>query len=141
MWLTGFFPEVASIDIEQGDDGSVGRGNRANGLITPNRSMSMEATSGKNPVNHIGKIYNLLSTEIAESVVEEVDGIREIRIRLLSQIGQPIDRPHVADASLVTAPGVEVGDIESEVGDIVDRELADVASITERVIDGELSTF
>jgi S-adenosylmethionine synthetase len=29
---------------EQGDDGSVGRGNRANGLITPNRSMSMEAT-------------------------------------------------------------------------------------------------
>ena len=126
---------------EQGDDGSVGRGNRANGLITPNRSMSMEATSGKNPVNHIGKIYNLLSTEIAKSVVEEVDGIREIRIRLLSQIGQPIDRPHVADASLVTAPGVEVGDIESEVGNIIDRELADVASITERVIDGELSTF
>ncbi len=31
--------------------------------------MSMEATSGKNPVNHIGKIYNLLSTEIAESIV------------------------------------------------------------------------
>ena len=126
---------------EQGDDGSVGRGNRANGLITPNRSMSMEATSGKNPVNHIGKIYNLLSTEIAKSVVEEVDGIREIRIRLLSQIGQPIDRPHVADASLVTAPGVEVGDIESEVGDIIDRELADVTSVTEQIIDGELSTF
>ena len=126
---------------EQGDDGSVGRGNRANGLITPNRSMSMEATSGKNPVNHIGKIYNLLSTEVARSVVEEVDGIREIRVRLLSQIGQPIDRPHVADASLVTEPGVDVADIEAEVAAIVDRELADVTSITERVIDGELSTF
>ena len=126
---------------EQGDDGSVGRGNRANGLITPNRSMSMEATSGKNPVNHIGKIYNLLSTEVAQSVVEEVDGIREIRIRLLSQIGQPIDRPHVADANLVTEPGVDVADIEAEVAAIVDRELADVTSITERVIDGELSTF
>ena len=126
---------------EQGDDGSVGRGNRANGLITPNRSMSMEATSGKNPVNHIGKIYNLLSTDIAESVVDEVDGIREIRIRLLSQIGQPIDQPHVADASLVTGPGVDVADIEGAVSDIVDRELADVTSITQRVIDGELSTF
>ncbi|PSQ11845.1 S-adenosylmethionine synthetase, partial [Halobacteriales archaeon QS_7_69_60] len=111
------------------------------GLITPNRSMSMEATSGKNPVNHIGKIYNLLSTEVAESVVEEVNGIREIRVRLLSQIGQPIDRPHVADANLVTERGVEVGDIESEVTDIIDRELADVTSITQRVIDGELSTF
>jgi S-adenosylmethionine synthetase len=126
---------------EQGDDGSVGRGNRSNGLITPNRSMSMEATSGKNPVNHIGKIYNLLSTEIAESVVDEVDGIREIRIRLLSQIGEPIDDPHVADASLVTADGVSVGDIEAEVTRIIDRELADVTSVTERVIEGELSTF
>ena len=126
---------------EQGDDGSVGRGNRANGLITPNRSMSMEATSGKNPVNHIGKIYNLLSTEIATAVYEEVDGVREVRIRLLSQIGQPIDNPHVADASLVTEDGVQVGDIAAEVEAIVDRELADVTSITERVIAGELPTF
>jgi S-adenosylmethionine synthetase len=126
---------------EQGDDGSVGRGNRANGLITPNRSMSMEATSGKNPVNHIGKIYNLLSTHIAQAVVEEVDGIREIRIRLLSQIGQPIDQPHVADAALVTEEGVAVEDIEAEVTAIIDRELADVTSITQRVIDGDLPTF
>jgi S-adenosylmethionine synthetase len=126
---------------EQGDDGSVGRGNRANGLITPNRSMSMEATSGKNPVNHIGKIYNLLSTEIAKAVVDEVDGIREVRVRLLSQIGQPIDAPHVADASLVTEDGVAVGDVEAEVEAVVDRELADVTAITERVIDGDLSTF
>jgi S-adenosylmethionine synthetase len=126
---------------EQGDDGSVGRGNRANGLITPNRSMSMEATSGKNPVNHIGKIYNLLSTEIAKTVVENVDGIREVRIRLLSQIGQPIDRPHVADASLVTEAGVAVSEIESEVTEIIDSELENVTDITERVIDGELTTF
>ncbi|MCQ4333266.1 methionine adenosyltransferase [Natronomonas sp. F2-12] len=126
---------------EQGDDGSVGRGNRANGLITPNRSMSMEATSGKNPVNHIGKIYNLLSTEIAHAVVGEVAGIEEIRIRLLSQIGQPIDRPHVADATLVTEDGIEVDDIEAEIRAIVDRELENVTDITQRVIDGELTTF
>lgn len=126
---------------EQGDDGSVGRGNRANGLITPNRSMSMEATSGKNPVNHIGKIYNLLSTEIAHSVVEEVEGIRDLRIRLLSQIGRPIDQPHVADAHVVAEEGVELSDIEEEVIEIVDRELAGVSEITQRTIDGELSTF
>ena len=126
---------------EQGDDGSVGRGNRSNGLITPNRSMSMEATSGKNPVNHIGKIYNLLATQIAEQVVAEVDGIRDLRIRLLSQIGRPIDQPHVADAQLATEDGVAIADIEEEVTAIIDRELADVTSITQRAIDGELSTF
>ncbi|WP_336344365.1 methionine adenosyltransferase [Halalkalicoccus ordinarius] len=126
---------------EQGDDGSVGRGNRANGLITPNRSMSMEATSGKNPVNHIGKIYNLLSTEIAESVVSEVDGIRDLRIRLLSQIGRPIDQPHVADANVVTEEGVELADIEDEISEIIDEDLSNVTDITQRVIDGKLTTF
>jgi S-adenosylmethionine synthetase len=103
--------------------------------------MSMEATSGKNPVNHIGKIYNLLSTEIARAVVGEVGGIRECRVRLLSQIGAPIDQPHVADVSLVTEDGVSVADVEAAVADIVDRELADVTSVTRRVIAGELSTF
>jgi S-adenosylmethionine synthetase len=126
---------------EQGDDGSVGRGNRANGLITPNRPMSMEATSGKNPVNHIGKIYNLLSTEIAESVVDEVDGIRQLQIRLLSQIGQPIDQPHVADAEVVAETGVTVADIEADIQAAIDEELADVTDITRRVIANELTTF
>ncbi|WP_229112882.1 methionine adenosyltransferase [Halapricum desulfuricans] len=126
---------------EQGDDGSVGRGNRANGLITPNRPMSMEATSGKNPVNHIGKIYNLLSTEIARSVSDRVDGIREVQIRLLSQIGQPIDRPHVADAQLVTEDGVSVADVESAVEATIDDELSDITDVTEAVIEGDISTF
>ncbi len=132
---------VTGTSAEQGDDGSVGRGNRANGLITPNRSMSMEATSGKNPVNHIGKIYNLLSTQIAEEVVAEVDGIRDLRVRLLSQIGRPIDEPHVADVHVVTEEGVVLGDVEAEIEAIVDAELADVTGITRRVIDGELTTF
>ncbi|MBP2250577.1 glyceraldehyde-3-phosphate dehydrogenase (NAD(P))/S-adenosylmethionine synthetase [Halarchaeum solikamskense] len=132
---------VTGTSAEQGDDGSVGRGNRANGLITPNRSMSMEATSGKNPVNHIGKIYNLLSTQIAESVVDDVEGIRDLRVRLLSQIGRPIDQPHVADVHVVTDEGVAIADIEADVREIVDAELADVTSITQRVIDGELTTF
>ncbi|MGM0590170.1 MAG: methionine adenosyltransferase [Halobacteriota archaeon] len=126
---------------EQGDDGSVGRGNRANGLITPNRPMSMEATSGKNPVNHIGKIYNLLSTDIAETVVDDVDGIRDLRIRLLSQIGRPIDEPHIADAHVVTEDDVAISDIEANVIETIDARLANVTDITRRVIDGELSTF
>ena len=132
---------VTGTSAEQGDDGSVGRGNRANGLITPNRPMSMEATSGKNPVNHIGKIYNLLSTRIAESVTDEVDGIRDLQVRLLSQIGRPIDEPHVADAQLVTEEGVELSDIEAEVLAIIDDELENVSDVTRSVIEGDVSTF
>lgn len=132
---------VTGTSAEQGDDGSVGRGNRANGLITPNRPMSMEATSGKNPVNHIGKIYNLLSTEIAESVVAEVDGIRDLQVRLLSQIGRPIDQPHVADAQVVTTSEIAISDVEADIRAIVDRELANVTEVTRQTIEGDIATF
>ncbi|MFW6384598.1 MAG: methionine adenosyltransferase [Halodesulfurarchaeum sp.] len=132
---------TSGTSAEQGDDGSVGRGNRANGLITPNRSMSMEATSGKNPVNHIGKIYNLLSTEIARVIVDEVDGIRDLRVRLLSQIGSPIDRPQVADIDAVTESGYDLGDVEPQIRQIVDDRLENVVDLTDDVVAGEVTTF
>lgn len=50
---------------DTGDVGMVGRGNRANGLITPMRPMSIEAPAGKNPTDHTGKIYAKLALEIA----------------------------------------------------------------------------
>jgi ATP phosphoribosyltransferase len=132
---------VTGTSAEMGDDGSVGRGNRCNGLITPNRPMSMEATSGKNPINHIGKIYNLLSTQIATECVAQVEGIEEMYIRLLSQIGQPIDRPLVASVQVLPMSGVRMQKIQGEIEGIVDQSLENVTDITERVIRGELKTF
>ena len=132
---------VTGTSAEQGDDGSVGRGNRANGLITPNRSMSMEATSGKNPVNHVGKIYNLLSTEIADAAVEEIDDIRDLRIRLLSQINAPIDDPLVADAHVAIEEGASFASVEAAITEITDAKLANVTDITQQVLDGDVRTF
>ncbi len=135
------FLTVTGTSAEMGDDGSVGRGNRCNGLITPNRPMSMEATSGKNPINHIGKIYNLLSTQIAQECVTKVDGIEEMYVRLLSQIGKPIDLPLVASVQVLPKCGVHLKDINAEIYGIVNENLANVTSITEKVIRGELKTF
>jgi S-adenosylmethionine synthetase len=101
----------------------------------------MEAVCGKNPVNHIGKIYNLLADEAADRAYRELSGVEGIRVRLLSRIGKPIDQPHVADTAVTTAEGVEVGDVRDDVTAIIDEELADVRSITDRVIDGEIDTF
>ncbi|MDD1679282.1 MAG: methionine adenosyltransferase [Methanomicrobiales archaeon] len=132
---------VTGSSAEMGDDGSVGRGNRCNGLITPNRPMSMEATSGKNPINHIGKIYNLLATEVARECVEKVDGIEEIYLRFLSQIGKPIDYPLVASAQVLPKPGTRVDLINGEVEGIIEASLENITSITKKVINGELKTF
>ena len=135
------FLTVTGTSAEMGDDGSVGRGNRCNGLITPNRPMSMEATSGKNPINHIGKIYNLLSTMMARECVEKVDGIEEMYVRLLSQIGKPIDHPLMASVQVLPSKGFTLKTLNSEIEGIVNESLANVTCITEKVISGELDTF
>ena len=135
------FLTVTGTSAEMGDDGSVGRGNRCNGLITPNRPMSMEATSGKNPINHIGKIYNLLSTIMARECVEKVDGIEELYVRVLSQIGKPIDHPLMASVQVLPSKGFTLKDLNSEIEGIVNENLANVTCITEKVISGELDTF
>ncbi|MDD1675739.1 MAG: methionine adenosyltransferase [Methanomicrobiales archaeon] len=132
---------VTGTSAEMGDDGSVGRGNRCNGLITPNRPMSMEATSGKNPINHIGKIYNLLATQVARECVAKVDGIEEIYLRFLSQIGQPIDYPLVASAQVLPKPGTRVDVINRDVEEVIETSLENISSITLKVINGELKTF
>jgi len=103
--------------------------------------MSMEATSGKNPVNHSGKIYNLVSNEIAHEIAEEVGGIEDVYIRILSRIGYPIDQPLVASAQVVPNEGADVGLIKREAGSIMDRWLEDITSITEMVVEGRLKTF
>ncbi|HIH02563.1 MAG TPA: methionine adenosyltransferase, partial [Methanoregulaceae archaeon] len=135
------FLTVTGTSAEMGDDGSVGRGNRANGLITPNRPMSMEATSGKNPINHIGKIYNIISTQMANACVGEVEGIEECYVRLLSQIGTPIDHPLVASVQVLPKAGVDFGKAQKALEEIVDAQLANITCVTEKVIRGELATF
>ncbi len=135
------FLTVTGTSAEMGDDGSVGRGNRCNGLITPNRPMSMEATSGKNPINHIGKIYNLLSTQMAKDIVKEVPEVHDIYIRLLSQIGKPIDQPLVASAQIIPEDGTSFSKVKAEAEAVMDDWLTNVTKITDMVVKGELDTF
>ncbi|MDO8724745.1 MAG: methionine adenosyltransferase [Candidatus Methanoperedens sp.] len=132
---------VTGTSAEMGDDGSVGRGNRCNGLITPNRPMSMEATSGKNPINHVGKLYNLLSTQIANDIAANVSGIEDVYIRILSQIGKPIDHPLIASAQVIPQDGANMKNIKSESEAIIDKWLGDITKITEMTTRGELATF
>ena len=135
------FLTVTGTSAEMGDDGSVGRGNRCNGLITPNRPMSMEATSGKNPINHIGKIYNLISTQMAKDIANALSEVDEVHMRILSRIGQPIDQPLVASAQIIPKEGANFMSIRSEAESVIDDWLANITRITDMVIKGDLDTF
>jgi S-adenosylmethionine synthetase len=137
----GMYLTVLGTSAEGGDCGQVGRGNRVNGVIAFNRPATTEAAAGKNPVSHVGKIYNLLSHEIAERIYLEVEGLREVTVYLCSQIGQPIDQPLVAAAQVVLCDGVGIGDVRPPVAEVIDRELAGIQRFTERLIHGELKVW
>jgi len=91
---------VTGLSAEAGDDGQVGRGNRVSGLITPFRPMTLEAAAGKNPLTHVGKLYNLLAQRIAHVLVAEVAGLDAAQCFLVSQIGRPIAEPQIAEVKL-----------------------------------------
>lgn len=134
---SGMYLTVLGTSAESGDGGQVGRGNRVNGLITFNRPQSLEAAAGKNPVNHVGKIYNVLSHEMARRIHKEVDGIMEVTVYLCSQIGKPLDEPLIATAKLVLEKDVHLDDVREAVTSIIHVELAYIGVFIEQLTLGK----
>jgi len=131
---------VTGTSAEHGDDGATGRGNRVNGLITPLRPMSLEATAGKNPVSHVGKIYNVLA-DIAAWKIAGINGVREAYVKVLSQIGKPIDKPQVALISIVPEKGANFNSIRYEAESIMDNLLDDITKLTGEILEGRVGLF
>ena len=103
--------------------------------------MGTEAAAGKNPVSHVGKIYTLLTHQIADRIYREVEAVDEIYVWLCSQIGQPIEQPLVASAQAILAPGAGLPDVEEPIRAIIQEELAQIPRFTQRLIRGELRVW
>ena len=127
---------VTGTSAEAGDDGEVGRGNRANGLITPYRPMTMEAPAGKNPVSHVGKLYNLGATRIALAIVAEIPEVQEAYCWLTSQIGRGIDDPQAIDLQLRLREGASLHDVGPRSGDLVRDHLMGLSDLWRDLITG-----
>ncbi len=132
---------VTGTSAEHGDDGMTGRGNRANGLITPLRPMSLEATAGKNPVSHVGKLYNVLAQKIANKIIEEEPKVNEVYVEILSRIGAPIDQPQVAVAKILTDGPQEFSAVKSEVEEIINDEISKIVKLTDDILGGKVMLF
>ncbi|MBE0521118.1 MAG: methionine adenosyltransferase [Candidatus Methanoperedenaceae archaeon] len=123
--MGGIYLSVTGTSAEDADSGQVGRGNRVNGIIPLNRPVSSEAAAGKNPVSHVGKIYNVLSHRIASEIYLNVPDIEEVYVWLLSQIGEPIDHPKIAAAQVIMARGT-VESVEGEINEVIEKELSNI---------------
>lgn len=122
---------VTGTSAESGDDGQVGRGNRINGLITPYRPMSLEATAGKNPISHVGKIYNLFAFELSKAIFE-MRYAEEASVFIVSQIGKPITKPQLLD---IRVKNQLVSD--KQIQDLATQKLNEITSLWKKIIDSE----
>ena len=122
--LKGMYLTLLGTSAEQGDSGQVGRGNRVCGVIAVNRPMSLEAAAGKNPVSHVGKIYNVLAHEMARGIHSQIAGIHEVTVWIVSTIGKPVNQPHVVSVQVGMKKGYSLKRISNEVQDFIKQELA-----------------
>lgn len=134
--MRGIYTTVTGTSAEDADCGQVGRGNRVNGIIPLNRPVSSEAAAGKNPVSHIGKIYNLLSHRLAARIYKQVPDVSEVYVWLLSEIGTPIDQPQIATAQLIMKKG-SLKDVEKEAAEIIEDELKNIHSFSMELVAGK----
>ncbi|SES49340.1 methionine adenosyltransferase [Actinokineospora terrae] len=117
--------------IESGDEGVVGRGNRVNGLITPLRPMNLEGANGKNPVYHVGKLYNIAARRIAERLHTMYGGYAEVH--LVSATGQDLSRPW---QTVVRMTNSEVN--QHAVREVVEDVLSNFPALTDELVHGDL---
>ena len=134
------FLTVTGTSAEAGDDGQTGRGNRANGLITPARPMTIESIAGKNPITHVGKLYNVAAARIAEALVSGIDGLREAHVLLVSRIGTPIEEPQVVHVRLRAETPGRVAELTPRTREITRDHLARIGSLWELLLSRNVAT-
>lgn len=132
---------VTGTSAEAGDDGQVGRGNRVNGLITPYRPMNMEAAAGKNPVTHVGKLYNIIAQRAAAAMVAEIDEVQAAQCYLVSCIGQPVSEPQSVDVRVRLAESRPLATLEPEIQAIMRDQLQQAERIQDELIQGAMRVY
>jgi S-adenosylmethionine synthetase len=133
-----FYLTVTGTSAEAGDDGQAGRGNRVNGLVTPCRPMTLESVAGKNPVSHVGKLYNLCAGLVTAAVVDALPGVAEAECRLVSQIGRPVDDPWLAELRLRVRAPLSPAE-QARAREIARAEIAAIPQLWRELLTGRLA--
>jgi S-adenosylmethionine synthetase len=111
----GAYLTLLGTSAEAGDSGEVGRGNRVSGIISLRRPASAEAAAGKNPVAHVGKIYNVLAQVLAEDIHKKVRGLQDVTVWITSQIGKPVSSPQAVVVEVILARGTTLEAVRPQI--------------------------
>jgi S-adenosylmethionine synthetase len=134
--MSGLYLTVLGTSADSADSGQVGRGNMASRVISPSRPAGSEATAGKNPVSHIGKIYNALSFKIANEIHIKVSGVDEVCVWMYNVIGRPVNDPK----AVIVQPTIagQLHDVEkNQINEIVENNLQNIHEFCNELISGK----
>lgn len=120
--------------IESGDEGLVGRGNRINGTISICRPFSIEGAWGKNPVYHVGKLYNMVAYLIAKDISEKLG--TPVEVFIISQSGRKLMDPWKV---LINYHANDIN--ENELNKIVEKNMQSIPDLTKRLLSGDLNIY
>lgn len=132
---------VTGTSAEGGDDGQVGRGNRVNGLITPFRPMSLEAAAGKNPVSHVGKLYNVIARTVAEAIIAELPQAARAQCLIVSRIGAPVTSPALVSIKVTLRDGRAVSPFDAQIRAITADCIGRIPGLIEDFVGGKIELF
>src|SRR3990172_4506835 len=121
--IEGLYLTVLGTSADNADSGEVGRGNMANRVISLTRPAGSEATAGKNPVSHIGKIYNALSFKLAEEIQKSVPDLEEVLVWMYNVIGKPVNEPRAIIIQPISDKKLDVSEFESAIKEIGEQNL------------------
>ena len=137
----GLYLTVLGTSADGADCGQVGKGNKVNGIIPLCRPTGSEAAAGKNPVSHVGKIYNVLSYQIASRIYEEVPDISEVYVWLLSRIGESINQPTIVSAQFIPKNRIRISEISKDVEEIIEDKLTKIGELCVELARGQIPIY
>lgn len=137
--MNGMYLTVLGTSADNADSGEVGRGNKANRVISPCRPAGAEAIAGKNPVSHIGKIYNMLSFKIANEIHDQISSVDEVSVLMYNIIGRQVNNPKAVIIQPITKNNIEMTEADkNQIQKIVSTNLEQMHSFCMSLISGNV---
>jgi len=113
---TGYYFSITGSALDYGEEGIVGRGNRARGIRSCLRPNSTDAIHGKNPSFHVGKVYTYFADQISKAIAEEMEC--ECGVILGTQNKRPTNSPQKIIINISEKRN------EKQIKEIIERELS-----------------
>jgi S-adenosylmethionine synthetase len=101
--------------------------------------MTLEAIAGKNPVSHVGKIYNVLADRMAKEIAQ-MEGAEEVYVTLVSKIGSPLNKPLLRGVRISGNSDLTASK-EAAINSVIDYWLEHTDDLVEEFVQGKLTVY